>query len=100
MYECLEQLCCFSTARLSQAAVNDPTTAAPSISIASTFITTTISCDRSHVHAHVVAVGGTVREEGEDPIGKGVGRMEGGSGKVKATVHQHQGTLVCSCLLS
>ena len=100
MDEYLEQLCCFSTARLSQAAVNDPTTTAPSISIASTAITSTIGCDGSHVHTHVVAVGGTVREEREDPIGKGVGRMEGGSGKVKATVHQYQRTLVCSCLLS
>lgn len=78
--------------------MNDPTTT-PSISITSTFIATTISCDGSHVHAHIVAVGGTVREEREDPVGKGVGRMEGGSSKVKATVHQHQRTLVCSCLL-
>ena len=100
LYEGLEQLLCFSTTRLSQTAMNDPSiaisTTAPSISITCTIIAT--RNDGSHVHAHIIAVHGAVRKEGEDTVSEGVSWVEGGSSEVKATIHQHQRTLVGSHL--
>lgn len=94
LYECLEQLLSFSTTRLSQTAMNNPTFSTTSpISITPTIST---SSDGPHVHTHVIAVHGAVWEEREDTVSEGLGWMERGTGEVKTTIHQHQRTLVCS----
>ena len=81
--------------------MNDPRTttytSALSVSIARTVINT--GCDGSHVHTYVVAICGAVREKREDTVRKGVHWVEGGASEVKAAIHKHQRTLVCSCLL-